>query len=203
MGKNLSLNRKGISFLVYLAICVLTASGCSTPSTKPVPIDETEAPVVESIRVDTAMKQTVVEIVNNKSAPYVTFQLMDPPRVILDIQGKPGINLPKTTEVNKKDLKEIRIEQIKNKDLTTRVVMELARPLGYKAEALGDVIRMTLAPEVESSVTSETAMTGQGEDIVDDMIEPSKPRIFFKRQPIDKNQVLGSILRCSIWANPV
>ena len=191
MGKNLSLNRKGISFLVYLAVGFLTAIGCSTPSTKPVPVDESEVPVVESIRVNTAAQQTVVEIVNNKTAPYVTFQLADPPRLILDIQGKAGVDLAKTTEVNEKDLKEIRIEEIKTKGLTTRVAVDLARPLNYRAEAEGNVIKLILTPGEGSSATAETAMSGQGEGMEENMIEPSKPRIFFRPQAIDENQVLG------------
>jgi hypothetical protein len=118
MGNNMSLNRKGISLLIYLAIGVLALSGCTTPSTQPISFDEAEAPVVESIRVNTAPEQIIVEIVNNKTAPYVTFQLMDPPKIILDIQGRAGANLPQTTQVNREDVNEIRIEEVETEGLT-------------------------------------------------------------------------------------
>jgi hypothetical protein len=65
MGNNMSLNRKGLSFLIYLAIGVLAVSGCTTPSKQPIPFDEAEAPIIESIRVNTAPEQIIVEIVNN------------------------------------------------------------------------------------------------------------------------------------------
>lgn len=190
MGNNMSLNRKGLSFLIYLAIGVLAVSGCTTPSKQPIPFDEAEAPIIESIRVNTAPEQIIVEIVNNKTAPYVTFQLMDPPKVILDIQGRPGANLPQTTQVNKKDVKEIRIEEVETKGMTTRVAMELARPLSYKTEAVGNIIKLTLGPKGVTAEASEMAMMGR-EESPSDFGAPQKPRIFFKPRSIDMNQILG------------
>jgi type IV pilus assembly protein PilQ len=190
MGNNMSLNRKGISFLIYLAIGVLAISGCTTPSTQPIPFDEAEAPVVESIRVNTAPEQIIVEIVNNKTAPYVTFQLMDPPKVILDIQGRPGTNLPKTTQIDGRDVKEIRIEEVEAKGMTTRVAMELTRSLSYRTEAVGNIIKLTLGSKGVTAGASEMAMIDREEDPAD-FGAPKKPRIFFKPRSIDMNQVLG------------
>jgi type IV pilus assembly protein PilQ len=190
MGNNMSLNRKGISFLIYLAIGVLAVSGCTTPSTQPIPLDEADAPVVESIRVNTAPEQIIVEIVNNKTAPYVTFQMMDPPKVILDIQGRPGTNLPKTTQVDGRDVKEIRIEEVETKGMTTRVAMELTRPLSYRTEAVGNVIKLTLGPKEIAAGASEMAMIDREEGPAD-YGAPKKPRIFFKPRSIDMNQILG------------
>jgi type IV pilus assembly protein PilQ len=176
--------------LIYLAIGVLALSGCTTPSTQPISFDEAEAPVVESIRVNTAPEQIIVEIVNNKTAPYVTFQLMDPPKIILDIQGRAGANLPQTTQVNREDVNEIRIEEVETEGLTTRVAMNLTRPLSYKTEAVGNIIKLTLSPQEVTTETSEMAMIG-GEDGQTDFGAPKKPRIFFKPRSIDMNQILG------------
>lgn len=190
MGNNMSLNRRGLAFLIYLAIGVLTVSGCGTPSKQTIPFDEEGAPVVESIRVNTAPENIIVEIINNKNAPYVTFQLMDPPKVILDIQGMPGNNLPQTTRVNQMDVKEIQVEKVDTESMTTRVVMNLARPLSYNTEEAGNVIKLTLSPEGSYSSASGMAMMDQEEGPVD-YGAPRKPRIFFKPRSIDMNQVLG------------
>jgi type IV pilus assembly protein PilQ len=62
--------------------------------------------------------------------------------------------------------------------------MDLDRPHSYKAEARGNVIRLTLTPKAGMVALDDT-------DTTDMEINPNKPRIFFQPRQIAMNQVLG------------
>ena len=197
MGKKLSLHQRWISSFIYLAIGIFILSGCATTSTNQTTPDESKAPVIESIKVSPFPEQTVVEIINSRSAPYAAFKLDNPPRIILDIRGRLGSDLSKTTDVNDGNVKEIRFEEGKTQTMTSRLVIGLLRPLDYQIDEEDNIIRLTLTAKQLATKVSEpikavaSSPSQETEESNKAPVTPSEPRIFVKPGPSDLNQVLG------------
>ena len=111
-----------------LAIAAFILIGCAISGTPQQASQESISATIEAVKVSSSGdKITIVEIVNSESVPYTSFQLIDPPRVVLDIGGLPANELPPVTQVNDANVTDIRLEQRKAKAMTTRVVVGLAR----------------------------------------------------------------------------
>jgi len=189
MGKKLSLREKGIHFFIYVAIGALILCGCATTVTNQGALEQ--GPVIESIKVNPTPNQTVIEIANSAPTSYTAFRLLDPPRIILDVRGKPGSSVPGTTEVNSGNLTTIRLEEGKTQNMTTRVVVGMDGPLDYDVESLDSVIKLTLTPEVGATRAPKPSVAAIEEDAVVSAVTPSEPRIFFKKRPVPLTQILG------------
>ena len=190
MGKKISVDRKWGPSFIYLVMAVLMLGACATsPITQPA-AEGPDIPIIESIKVNPSAEQTVVEVMNNAPAPFTSFKLLDPPRVILDIRGKPGENLPRKTSINAGNVQEIRIVKGETQAMTTRVVVTLSKALEYEAVTEGKNIKLTLAPKPEEvqAPKSEPKPVVKAEP---PPVKPSEPRIFFKPKTSDLNQVLG------------
>jgi type IV pilus assembly protein PilQ len=189
MGKKLSLREKGTLFFIYVALGALTLYGCAATVTNQGALEQ--GPVIESIKVNPTPNQTVIEIANSAPTSYTAFRLLDPPRIILDVRGKPGSNVPGTTEVNSGNLTTIRLEEGKTQNMTTRVVVGMAGPLDYDVESLDSVIKLILTPEGGVAKTAKPGIAAIEEDAVVSAVTPSEPRIFFKKRPVPLTQILG------------
>ena len=142
-------NRKGLFFSrPCLVIAIWVLIGCATSSTTQQPTEEAASPSIEAITISSSGDEmTVVEITNTRSVPYTTFKLIDPLRVVLDISGVPGGELPLLTPVNDGNVIGIHLEQGKADDKTTRVVVGLARDLDYEVAERDNSIRLMLSPK--------------------------------------------------------
>lgn len=197
MGNRLNLYRKGASLIVLVA-GVSIFNGCATTSSKNQTTDNFGVPVIESLSVRPSEEQTLIEIRSSRSTHYTAFELIEPPRVILDIRGKPGSTLSKMQEVNAGNITSIHVQEGKTQSLTTRVMIGLAAPLEYQVTATDNIIRLTLTPKKEEAGSQQMA-TSQQKDVKKEpsgaamrySATPSKPRLFFKPRPIGLNQVLG------------
>ena len=125
------------ALVILLGIGALLFSGCATPTTQQVTQEESPAPVVESLEVRSSPGQTVIEIVNSKPTPYTAIGLIDPPRVVVEINGERSPDLPLTTMVNDENITEIRLGTGNAETMTTRMEIALARAVDYKAVAHG------------------------------------------------------------------
>ena len=198
MGKKLSLHNDAIALLKYWVIGVLILSGCVTVSEKDAAsVDGSKKPVIESVRVSTPPDRVLVEIINSRPVPYTAFRLIDPPRIILDLRGIPGKDLPLRTDVNRGNVKDIRFEEGKTQAMTTRMIIGLIEPMHYQAIAKDHIIRLSLntksmPPESPKAVEkAPSTMAGEKDAVLDKKVTPSEPRIFVKPKPSDLNQVLG------------
>ena len=197
MGKKLSPRYKGkFSVFIWPVIAFMLLSGCATTSTDQVASEKQKVPVIESLTVNSSPEQTVIEIINSRSAPYTAFRLVDPPRVILDIRGEPGADLPQTTEINDGNVKEIRFEKGKAQAITTRMVIGMARSLEYQAQATDHSITLIFSPKPLMSGTAqqktpESSAVPEQRETSETQATPSEPRIFFQPKTSDLNQVLG------------
>ncbi len=181
-----------------LAIAIWVLIGCATSSTTQQPTEEATSPIIEAITISSSGDEmTVVEITNTRSVPYTTFKLIDPLRVVLDIGGMPGNELPLFTPVNDGNVVGIHLEKGKADDKTTRVVVGLARDLDYEVAERDNSIRLMLSPKSVTEDTSEqsgadmAAGTKETEDAGEPEQEATEPRIFFEPRATDLNQILG------------
>ncbi len=190
MGNKANFCKKAISSLsIPLGIGVLFFSACATPTTQQAVTEESETPIIESLRVRPSAEGTVVEIVNSKPTPYTAFKLIDPPRVIVDIPGELRSGLQKTTELDDENVREIRLEPSATQTLTTRMVVSLARDVDYEVVDQGPIITLTLTPSEPSRVAEVSKITEAPEPPQSD---PAEPRIFFDpEETTSLNQILG------------
>ena len=180
---------KGLrSFLLGGAVALWVFAGCATVETTG-PSQETAGPAsIQAINVHSGEgEKTAIEIVNSTSAPYAAFQLIDPPRVVLDIRGVPGSDIPSTMEVNDGTVSRIRLQKGRTQSDTTRVVIGMARPGNYDIVEKDNTILLTLTPKISTVAAAEGKKAAQG----DDVLKPNEPRIFFKPVNGKLNQVLG------------
>jgi len=181
-----------------LAIAIWVLIGCATSSTTQQPTEEATSPRIEAITISSSGDEmTVVKITNTRSVPYTTFKLIDPLRVVLDISGVPGGELPLLTPVNDGNVIGIHLEQGTSDDKTTRVVVGLARDLDYEVAERDNSIRLMLSPKSVPEEISEQSGTDMAtgaketEDAGESEQEATEPRIFFEPRATDLNQILG------------
>jgi len=172
--------------------------GCAASSSIRTSQEESKATRIEAVKVNSPDdKTTVVEIINSRSTSYTTFKLIDPPRVILDIESVPKSGLPTLTEVNDGNVVDVRLQPGTAGDKATRLVIGLAREVDYEVDEVENAIRLTVSDKAMAKETTRPlhaavsrvpqdveAAEGMASKIVD-------PRIFFEPRPTNVNQVLG------------
>jgi len=188
MGKMRILFRKGVFSLVFMMATGLALYGCATIVDDQAATEKAKAPVIEAIKVTPSQEQTVVEFVNSEPVFYTAFKLLDPPRIVVDLRGVPGVQLPRAKDVNNAGVKDILIEEGKTQVMTTRAVIHTTDSMLYEAEPRGNVIALTLTPEkpMTAAAPEKKAAVGEGTTVT-----PSEPRIFFKDKPGPLTQILG------------
>ena len=196
MLKSGSENKKGLFFSwPCLAIAIWVLIGCAANSTVQQPAEEVLPPSIEAISISSSGDEmTVVEITNTRTTPYTAFKLIDPLRIVLDINGVPGGELPRTTPVNDSNVVGIQLEEGTVNEKTTRVVVGLVRDLDYTVSERNNAIRLMLSPkttvvEISEPSVADTA-TGAEEDEKLEQVA-TEPRIFFEPDATDLNQILG------------
>ena len=199
MGKNFSLHQMGKPARISVAVAALLfLCGCaSTGKVQEASIDNS-LPIVKSIDVRPSPEQTVVEIRNTIAPRYTTFQLVEPPRIIVDIRGTRDRDLPESMDVGKGNLASVRIEKGETQAMTTRVVLALVEPAAYKVVSKENLLQITLTKGTASIEDRVTSQTRTAESIEPDTEEtkaaavtPPEPRIFVQSKPSTMNQVLG------------
>ena len=183
---------------ICLAIVAWTFIGCATSTTTQRPSEEPSPATIEAIKVNSSGgEMTVVEIINSVSAPYTSFKLINPPRVVLDIQGAPGKDLPLKHQVNDPNVNDIRLEGDEGQDLNTRVVVGLSRAVDYVVTEKENIISLRLIPKMATpeSIQQQEAEISVGPKETEVAEGPgdgrAEPRVFFKPRPSSTGQVLG------------
>lgn len=181
-----------------VALLFLELYGCASAPRKAVESPGIVPPKVEAIAVQSASAdETRVEVVGSQPLPYTAFKLIDPPRVIVDIQGLPENQVLQTKTVNDGNVKEISITREKSDKNATRLVVFLARPMDYtitkKDHSLLLTLRsLTVSESAKQEPPAEKAMQAQSKTSTPTGKHPvSSPRIFFKPGQEHRVQVLG------------
>lgn len=162
--------------------------GCATGGPKqPAPAGNA-GPRIEAVNVTSfGGEMTVVEVVSDKTAPFTAFQLVSPPRIVMDIQAVPTQTLDRVKRVDDGNLVQVRLEEGKEKDSNSRMVLTLARPVEYKAATRRNIITLTLTPKKEAAGEKARAVEPmrsvsptETTEASQEKKEPKEPRIFFK-----------------------
>lgn len=189
--------KKTISFSqICLVIATLCFFGCATGGKLNQSSEKSGYSTVEDLKVRTqAPDITLLDIIYAGPASYTVFQLVDPLRLVLDIEGTAGSNLPELTRVNNGYVTDVRVKKNINGHANTRVVVRLAKALKYETAKKDNIITIRLMPETSAqSLEGESGMSSVSQDSVDvdeAVKEVSEPRIFFKPDSKSPNQTLG------------
>lgn len=178
-------------WLLLFAGAVLFMIGCATSSMNSDFAGEATGPVIQSVKVNSSLERTVIEIASSKSAPYTAFKLMDPPRVILDIEGRAGKDLPLKTSIYNGNVKEILFQELKAQPAMTRMVIALVLPLEHEISAAEGGIKVVLLPKQAATPVSTADAQNTPPVESNSTNPPNEPRIFFDAKSSDLQQVLG------------
>jgi len=181
-------------FLILMTLTLFLMAGLVTAAVDNQSSDQAEEiPIIEGFRVYPTATETLLVIVNSASADYTTFGLVDPPRVIIDINGLPKDNLENIINVNRGHIQTITLQKghIENR---TRVVIELSDVIEYKVSDFAKTIKLTLLPTkpLQKSEFLEKGITvseGAAVDVV--KYQPQEPRVIFEPKATKLNQILG------------
>lgn len=183
---------------IFLAIIALVVMGCAASSSIRTSREESKATRIEAVKVNSPDdKTTVVEIINSRPTSYTTFKLIDPPRVILDIESVPKSGLPTLAEVNDGNVVDVRLQPGTAGDKATRLVIGLAREVDYEVDEVENAIRLTvsdksMAKETTRPLHAAVSRVPQDVEAAEGMAPKiADPRIFFEPRPTNVNQVLG------------
>lgn len=198
MGKKPIQGTRGIALLVYLALGALFLGGCATPSAHQTLPGEATVPLIESMKVNPSLERTVLVISGTRAISYTAFRLMDPPRIVLDIQAGVGKDLPLLSPLNQGSIREVQFEKGIGEPAMTRMVIGLYMPVEYEVKAEDRNIRVVLSHKPFLSQApagaGETTAPLQKDSVKEagaPAQDPSAPRIFFEQKPTDLNQVMG------------
>ncbi|MBW1998366.1 MAG: type IV pilus secretin PilQ [Deltaproteobacteria bacterium] len=186
--------KRGLAPILCLAVSILVLKGCATQPTRQVPSEESQVPRIESVDVRSLQHKAILEIKSDRPTHFTAFQLIDPPRIILDVRGEPAKDLPMSGKFTEGSIRGITIQEGKDQAMTTRLVVLLEEaPLEYRTETSDGLIRLILTPKkiAGEKLPQERAIIKK-EETKEETLGPHEPRIFFEpRADNGLNQVLG------------
>lgn len=192
MQKRKLLKRGKFNFLfITLSLIYLTFSCSTGPETKEAAdMTEKSAPRIESIRIapGTSDNDIVIEIINSKPATYTSLTLSQPLRFIVDIDAITPEKFTEPAGLDSKIIKTLHLEKIKDRPLSTRLVVLLSQDVEYNITEQGRVIKIFLSPKKISEKLLENAPTTP---VKEEKIGASKPRLFFSPGKKGMNKILG------------
>ncbi len=184
-------NRLVLFFSFVIAGLIL--GGCATDKSAKSPQALSKPAAIEGIKVRSFNGLvTLVEVRNTSPTTYTAFKLIDPPRVVLDINAPASETLPPTKAVLDDNISEIRIEKTKDPG-KARVIIGLKKDLEYKITEENNIITVSFTPKKTDQIQVASTSEAKEEQIPaqETKTTPSEPRIFFKPKPTPLNQVLG------------
>jgi len=188
-------SRRGLASFLCLVIGIFFFNGCATQPMKQVPSEESQVPIIQSIDVRSVQHKAILEINSDRPTHFTAFQLVDPPRIILDVRGKPAESLERSTRVEEGGIKEISVQKGRSQPMTTRLVIKLEEvPIEYKTQSLDRLIRLILTPKgaLRETPQEKPVAVAEAAEEKETPAGPYTPRIFFKPKADNGlNQILG------------
>ncbi|MBN2124573.1 MAG: type IV pilus secretin PilQ [Deltaproteobacteria bacterium] len=182
---SLKQDRKRKTLYAWLGIGVALAflCACATPPDLKEEAAAGKKGVLQGINVSSLPDKSVVEIVRSDSFPFTAFKLVDPHRIIVDVQGVPAGDLPETLNISKGCIDRIQIQGIKGAE-NTRVTLLLIQETEYTVKEHDKNILVELIPKGASPAEKAGAgPSSEGAGPADRSASQgagSEPRIFYK-----------------------
>ena len=193
--KNFINKRNGHSlFLILMTLALFLMAGLVTAAVdNRSSVQAEDVPIIQDFRVYPTANETLLVIVNSSSANYTTFGLVDPPRVVIEINGLPKDDLENIINVNRGHIQKITLqkEDVENR---TRVVIELSDIIEYKVSDFAKTIKLTFfstKPLQKSEFLKKGVIVSERKTEDVDKYQPHEPHMVFEPKPTKLNQVLG------------
>ncbi|HDG96870.1 MAG TPA: type IV pilus secretin family protein [Desulfobacterales bacterium] len=182
-----------LCMFVGLMLVAMAMAGCITTPKKPVTAQPTaERALVKAVNVRSFGNGmfTLVEIMGSKPLGYTAFKLVDPPRIVVDVDAPPADNLT-VGPVSDKNVKVIKVEKANGKN-KTRLIIGIADSVDYRISGQKGVISVALNPKPPiQQKTTVVAKEENSRKVDEGSAQAHSPRIFFKPKSTDLNQILG------------
>jgi len=187
--------RKQICFLFLgLALMAMLIASCVTTQQQGITKAVPEQAVIKAVKVKSFGNGafTLVEIVGTKPIAYTAFKLVDPPRVVVDVDAPADPTLT-IGPVNGKNVKSIDIQKTHGK-ARTRIIVGISDEVEYRITEENETISLALntkkqhkekVPALAVGLSAGSREQGRG------TVAAHAPRIFFKPKHTDLNQILG------------
>ncbi|MEE8317489.1 MAG: AMIN domain-containing protein [Candidatus Omnitrophota bacterium] len=181
------MRKENIIFPLILFGLICLVFSCAPASTKKAADIIEEVPAqIESINVISGPtdKETTIEITSSRHVPYTAFKLVQPLRLIIDINAPQAEGLTEVS-IDDKIVKDIYFESMKDKPTATRLIATLSQDVEYNVQEKDRKIRVLLSTKKGEEEREQVLATKEVE------IAPKEPRLFFSPGKTKLNRILG------------
>ncbi|MBW2004657.1 MAG: type IV pilus secretin PilQ [Deltaproteobacteria bacterium] len=187
-----SLRRENIiSLLIIFSLTFLVFSCAQAPVKKEVAgIIEEKPTQIEAIKVisDPSDEKTMIEITSSKLISYAAFKLVQPLRLIVDLNAFPAQGLTSPGVINDRLVKGIHFEKIKGMPVSTRLIATLIQDVEYNVREEDKTVRFLLSAKKTSEIEKRQlpSLPAEGKEMA-----AKEPRLYFLPSKTQLNQILG------------
>ena len=180
-----------ISLLITFFLTFLVFSCAQAPVKKEVAGTIEEKPTqIESIKVisDPSDEKTMIEITSSTLVSYAVFKLVQPLRLIVDLNALPAQGLTGPDVINDRLIKGIRFEKVKDRPGSTRLIAPLIQDVEYNVREEDKTVKFLLSAKKTSEIEKKQLPSTPAEE---DQMVAKEPRLYFSPSKTQLNQILG------------
>ncbi|HUV60444.1 MAG TPA: type IV pilus secretin PilQ [Desulfatiglandales bacterium] len=180
-----------VSLLITFLLTFLVFSCAQAPVKKEVAgIIEEKPTQIESIKVisDPSDEKTMIEITSSKLVSYAAFTLVQPLRLIVDLNALPAQGLTGPDVINDRLIKGIHFEKVKDRPVSTRLIATLIQDVEYNVREEDKTVKFLLSAKKTSEIEKKQLPSTPAEK--DEMVA-KEPRLYFSPSKTQLNQILG------------
>jgi type IV pilus assembly protein PilQ len=179
------------SLLITFFLTFLVFSCAQAPVKKEVAgIIEEKPTQIESIKVisDPSDEKTMIEITSSKLVSYAAFKLVQPLRLIVDLNALPAQGLTGPDVSNDRLIKGIHFEKVKDRPVSTRLIATLIQDVEYNVREEDKTVKFLLSAKKTSEIEKKQPPSTPAEE---DKMIAKEPRLYFSPSKTQLNQILG------------
>ena len=102
--------------------------------------------------------RTIIDINTNEPTKQTSFGLNNPQRIIIDIRGTMGKDLPLLSEFEQGNVESIKFEKGETQAFTTRATIGLAGKVDYEVKSSDNKIKVVIIPKTKVIKETKTSL---------------------------------------------
>jgi type IV pilus assembly protein PilQ len=180
-----------ISLLITFFLTFFVFSCAQAPVKKEVAgIIEEKPTQIESIKVisDPSDEKTMIEITSSNLVSYAALTLVQPLRLIVDLNALPAQGLTGPDVTNDRLIKGIHFEKVKDRPASTRLIATLIQDVEYNVREEDKTVKFLLSAKKTSEIEKKQLPSTPAEE---DEMAAKEPRLYFSPSKTQLNQILG------------